>query len=226
MRPGEASISLGMLTALQPDAVVGAVAVRVETPLSQAVGLTGTLGLFGSTDGRFSPRDAQFTLPIRLVSEPTVSWTVQPGVSLPLGSVSSGIEYTVLTTSSVDPTLGTTLAVGSTWMGLLDLAVRVPVHKGFDRIRQGAYASADARVARRVAGGAVLAGVAVASQRSNGLTSPGFHEVAAVAGVNLPLGDAWGSRVVARVPIAYDTQRYVFALQVGATRVVGKPRSR
>lgn len=225
MRPGEASISLGMLGALQPEALVGAVSIRAETPLSKVFGLTGSLGLFASTDGRFSPRDAQVTAPVRLLATPTVSWTVQPGVSLPLGSVSSGIEYTVLTTSSVDPTLGTTLAAGAAWMGLIDLSVRTPVHKGFDRIRQGTYARADGRVARRIAGGAVLAGVSVASQRANGLTSPGFYEVAVVAGTSLPLGKSWGSQILARVPVAMDTERYRFALQLGATRVVGKPRS-
>jgi hypothetical protein len=215
---------VGLLGAAQRNAAIGAVSTLVQTPLGKRVDLAASAGLFGSTSGSWSPRDVQVRVPLRLVDRPTALWTLGPGVSLPTGSIASGIEYTALTTSSVDPTLTSSLTFGGAWVGALDGTVRWPVHAGFDRIRQGVYGRFDARLARRVGGGAVIAGLSYAAQQTRGLTSPGFQELAVVAGASLPLSDTWGSQVGLRVPVLTDEVRYLAALQVGVTRVVGKPR--
>jgi len=209
---------------VRPDGGVGALSIRASTPLTKKVQVRLLTGLFADSAEGFSARDTQLEFPHLVINKPTLQLRLQPGVSLPLGSVSSGLEYTLLTTGSVDPTVGADLAVGGTWLFLAGASGRAPLYAGFDKIRQGLYGRADMRVARRVAGGAVFLGASLAGQRARGLTAPGFVELAPIAGLAVPLDDQWGAELGARVPVwtgAADRPYYA-ALRVGLTRVLGK----
>lgn len=179
-------------------------------------------GFFDSTTGKLSARDAKLTVPLLVVSEPDVQLVVTPGVSLPLGSSTSGLNYTLLTTGSFDPTLGLGFAAGGAWLVSASANARLPLHPGFDRVQQGLFFTASARGARRVGGGGVHAGVAFAGQVRRGYTAPGFMELAPTAGFSVPLGERWGLDVNARVPVWVQSGPlpYWFALQASVRTIV------
>lgn len=199
--------------------------IGAEVPISSRVGGRALTGVFLDTSGTFSLRDVQLALPVLAVRKPTAVWRIAPGLSLPLGSVSSRYDYTLLTTGSLDPTLTSDLIVGGSWLMLLDGSVRVPLHPGFDRIRQGVYGRTGARVARRLGGGAVAMGLSLGGQQQRGLTSPGFVELAGVASLQAPLNERWGLGIDARVPMwTGDTPSpYLAALSLSVRRVFGEP---
>ena len=182
---------------------------------------TAITGLFAAVDGKVSARDLQLSAGYFAVSKPTLQVRVAPGVSVPLGSASSGLDFTLLTTGSFDPTLSVNLAAGESWLVLGGASLRVPVHPGFDRVRQGAYGRSDLRVAKRVGGGALTLGLSAAGQQTRGLSSPGFAELSAVAGASVPLSKTWAGDAGLRVPLwTNPTPRpYLLALQLGATHV-------
>ncbi|MEZ4318889.1 MAG: hypothetical protein R3F61_15350 [Myxococcota bacterium] len=234
MKPGQVSMGLGVLGAVRPDGGIGALSLRATAPVHERVQIDVLAGVFaapatapGASGTKISARDVQLRVPVLAIDEPDLQLRVAPGVSLPLGSASSGLGYTLLTTGSFDPTLSASLAAGGTWLVLVGGTVRVPLHPGFDRIQQGVYGLADVRVARRFGPGAGFAGVSFAGQQARGLTSPGFVELAPVLGATYPLGDRWGADAGLRVPVwtGESARPYYAALQIGVTRVLGKRAS-
>lgn len=213
---------MGMLGALRPRGAVGSVGATGVLPLHDRVHTSLSLGLFADSDGKFSARDAQLGLPLYVVSKPAVQLVVTPGVSLPLGSSTSGLEYTLLTTGSFDPTLAVGLSAGAAWMVLAQASVRTPLHPGFDRVQQGIFSTATVSGARRIGGGGLAVGVAAAHQTRRGYSAPGFFELAPVASWSVPLGDVWGMNVGARVPVYTrpSPPPYWFAIQIAVNRVV------
>lgn len=170
-------------------------------PVTKRVHTSLSLGAFyDSAAGKLSARDAKLTVPLLVVNEPAVQLVVAPGVSLPLGSSTAGLQYTLLTTGSFDPTLGVAFATGGAWMLTADASARWPLHPGFDRVQQGIFGTASLQGARRVGAGGVHVGLAYAAQAQRGFTAPGFMEIAATAGFAAPLAERWGLDVSARVP--------------------------
>lgn len=212
-----------MLGAVKPGGGVGALGLLGTLPLTKRVH-TG-LAVGGFVDfgtGKVSARDAKLTLPLLAVNEPDVQFVVTPGVSLPLGSSTAGLNYTLLTTGSFDPTLGLGFAAGGAWLVSAQAQARLPLHPGFDRVQQGLFFTASARGARRVGGGGVHAGVAFAGQLRRGFSAPGFAELAPTVGFSAPLGDRWGLDVNGRVPVWVQSGPlpYWFALQVSVRTIV------
>lgn len=209
---------------MRPDGGVGALSARANLAVHKRVQLGVVAGVFADDKGTISPRDLQLSAPIFVLNKPSTQLRITPGVSLPLGSAASGLEYTLLTTGSFDPTLGVQFATGSTWVLLTGVSTRLPLHPGFDRVRQGVYARGDLHLARRIGGGALSGGASLAAQQTRGFTSPGFTELAAVVNASMPLSDRWGLDVGLRAPVWTDPKPapYLVALQVGLTHVIRK----
>ena len=213
---------MGMLGAVRPRGAVRAVGVSGVLPLHRRVHTSLSVGMFADSDGKFSARDAQLGLPLYVVDEPSVQWVVTPGVSLPLGSSTAGLEYTLLTTGSFDPTLSTAVSAGSTWLVFAGASVRAPLHPGFDRVQQGVFTTASVSGARRIGSGGLAVGISTAHQTRRGFSSPGFFELAPTASWSVPLGKRWGLNVGARVPVYTrpSPPPYWFAVQITVNHVV------
>lgn len=214
----------GFLAGVRAEGSVGALSARAVTPVHERVQIAVLAGVFADLDGRVSARDVQLQAPVLALNEASVQLRVTPGLSLPLGSATSGLEYTLLTTGSFDPTLSVDLAVGGAWVFLAGVSGRAPLHPGFDRVRQGVYGRTDLRVARRMGGGAGFVGVSLVGQATRGFTSPGFVEVAPIAGLSVPLDARWGLELSARFPVwaGDEPVPYYSAMRFGMTRVLGK----
>ena len=106
------------------------------------------------------------------------------------------------------------------WNGYL----RVPVYEGFDLLRQGIYGIATGRLIRRVGDGAVYAGLSAAGQTEPTVQTPGFVELAVIAGGSLPVSKRWAVDASVRIPVwaGDDPIQYVGALRLGVTFVAGK----
>ncbi len=207
---------------------VGALTLRGVTPITSWMHASVLFGAFVETPGNPGLRDAQLSTPFLVVNEPDLQLRITPGFTLPLGSTTAGLDYTLLATGSVDPTLELGFAAGGTWMALATGYVRAPLYAGIDRIQSGVYARGGGRLARRVGGGAVHVGLSMAGQQTRGLTSPGFVELATVAGATIPLDDRFGLTLTTRVPLWTGDQprAYFTAVSAALTTVIGKRKSR
>lgn len=210
----------------RPDGALLATSLQARTPLSAKVHLSLSAGMFYRTDAGLQLRDAQLGLPLLVVDRPSLRLQLTPGLTLPLGSVSAGLNYTLLATGSADPTVSAGLSVGSSWLGLADLYVRMPLYAGFDRVRSGLYSRGGLRLARRLGGGAVHLGLSAARQQRVGYSSPGFAELALTGGTTFTAGPRWSLQLDGRLPLWADPGHapYRAALRLGATRVLGARR--
>jgi hypothetical protein len=205
---------------------VGALTLRGVTPITSWMHASVLVGAFVETPANPGLRDAQLSVPLLVVNESDLQFRIAPGFTLPLGSTTAGLDYTMLATGSVDPTMDVDFAAGGTWLGMASASVRAPLYEGIDRIQSGVYARGDGRIARRIGGGAVHAGVSVAGQQTRGLSSPGFVELAAVAGGSIPLNERFGLNLNARVPLwtGDEPRPYFTAVSAALTTVIGRRR--
>ncbi len=196
----------------------------LTVPLSDQLHLTGRGGVFRNSNGTLTARDGQLGAAWFAVSGAAFTVKVRPGISLPLGGVAAGLEFTMLSSGSVDPVLGVDLLVGGAWMVATSIEGRVTLYPGFDEIRQGPYGRLDVKVARRLGEAVLFAGISGVGQRryDNGVGA--FAEISPVAGAVLAVSERWSLTAQARVPVWTDTtpHPYFAAGGVGVTRVVGK----
>lgn len=201
---------------------------RVEAPITPGAALSLATGVFADSGGQLALRDTLLAAGFTPIREPTAVLRVRPGVWLPTGSAVTGLEATVLTTGSLDPALSADLTVGGAWIGLFGMSGRLPVYAGADHVRQGAFGRLDARLARRVGGGAVAVGASVAGQVDRGAPLDGFTELAALATAVVPLDTRTALEAGLRVPVwtGLRDPTYRAALQLGLTRVIDLKRER
>ncbi len=227
LQPGTVALRAGALGAVKVHGWLGAVALRARIPLGQTIQLRFGSGVFADDRGRVALQDSVIGVGVLVVNRPTLVIRAEPSLWLPSGAAVEGLESTVLSTGSVDPALSFDLVAGSTWLMLGGLRARLPLYAGNDGVRNGALARADARLGRRVGGGAVSAGISLAGQEDRGFPATGFVELAAIGGGAVPL-DRWtGLEVGMRVPLWMGRRErtYHVAIQVGLNRVFGVDRS-
>ena len=196
----------------------------LTAPLSDRLHLTGRGGLFRAGDGTLTARDGQIGVAWFAVAEPALTVKVRPGLSVPLGGVSAGMAFTMLSSGSIDPVLGVDLLAGGAWLFVTSLEGRVALYPGFDDVLQGPYGRVDLKGARRVGVAVVYAGVSGVGQRryDNGLGA--FAEVSPVGGAVLSLSERLSATAQIRVPVWTDTtpSAYFVAGGIGVTTVLGQ----
>lgn len=153
--------------------------------------------------GQIDPRDALLTWRATVFSTDTLTWRVEPGVTIPTGGLGSGLLFTPLSSSSVDPYLSTDLIVGGQLLGVFTARARVPMYDGWDLRRQGPFLRGDARGAYRI--GDVIPGAGISALRvlpSDPVGSVADHaELAAMASVVWALHKRWSLAGQTRIPM-------------------------
>jgi hypothetical protein len=152
-------------------------------------------------DGSFAIRDGFLLAAVDVINEPDRVLRVKPGLTLPIGAVSSGLSVTPLTTGSFDPWLQVDALIGGTWLGGGTLTVRAPVSKGSDGVRQGVRGRVDLKGARRTAKGVGWAGATSVVQGGGELTADTSLELSLAGGWVHELNDNWVLGVDGRVPV-------------------------
>jgi len=215
---------MGSMLAGKPDGTAFELGSGLTAPLSDALHLTARAGMFRAADNAITARDGQLGAAWFAVAKPAFTLKVRPGVSVPLGGVAAGMEFTMLSSGSFDPVVGVDVMVGGAWLFVTTLEGRVALYPGFDDVLQGPYGRLDLKGARRVGDAVIFAGISgVGQQRyDNGLGA--FAEVSPVAGTVISVSERWSLTAQARVPIWTDTTPgpYFVAGGLGVTTVVGK----
>ena len=210
------------------DEPVGQVALRAEAPVSRTVAPSLVASIQRRPGGRYVFRDMVATAGVRVVDEGTLTVIVRPGVRIPTGGVAEGLSFTPRSTASLDPWLASDVVVGADWLFVGSVQGQVPLYRGWDNRRQGAYGRADLQIARRVGGkGIVRTGLSGAGRLEDDLGQDDFFEVAWTAGATLLAHQRVSLGANTRVPVWMGPNRpYVFGVGVNATFVVGKPIAR
>jgi len=186
--------------------------------------MQGTLngGVLRTLAGPVRVRDLQLGARFLPVRTDTLVVAVEPGASLPMGSVGADAGPLPTTTGSIDPTLTADVVAGGTVLGLFGIQSRFPVSDGRDGLRQGAFARADVRGAYRVGRVVPWAGVSGLRQAPDDDGRGALWEVASVAGAAFELSASTGLTVHVRVPVWTDaSQRYLVAPGLAVRQVLG-----
>lgn len=205
---------------------MGMLGFRVMAPWSRTTGLALNLGLQLPANGKVGPRDGELSVVHHLVSTPSLSLQIRPGINLPLGGVGRALSFTPLSTGSFDPTLGVDLVVGGQWMFVASVGGRVPVYAGFDDVRQGAFGQVSLRAAVRAGPAVPWLGVSGAGNLRDDFGGGAFREIAATGGVQVAVHQRWGLSAHARVPLVGgpDGRAYAAAVGLRVNVVVGKTK--
>lgn len=210
------------------DEPVGQIALRTEAPVSRRVAPSLVASVQRRPDGRIVFRDMVATAGLRVVDEATLTVIVRPGLRIPTGGVAEGLSFTPRSTASLDPWLSSDVVVGADWLFVGSVQGQVPLYRGWDNRRQGAYGRADVQIARRVGGkGIVRTGVSAVGRLEDDLGQGAFHELAWTAGATVEAHQRVSLGASTRVPVWMGPNRpYVFGVGLNATFIVGKPIAR
>ena len=206
---------------LGADGQAAQLGLRGEVSLAKGVLSTVNGGVLRTLQGDVWVRDVQLGLRLLPFKKDTLLWAIEPGFSVPVGSIGADAGPLPTTSGSVDPTLNSDLVVGAKVLGLLGAQLRVPVVAGRDDLLQGPYARVDLRGALRQ--GRVVPSLGLSGLRqaphSNGTGA--LWELAAVAGASIELGKTTGLGVSLRVPLWTDaTERYAVAPGLSLRQVI------
>lgn len=216
-------MQLGGLGLFGPGGTAAALALRGEVAVTERLWPTVNGGLLRTFTGDLRLRDLQVGARWLPVRGDTLVVAVEPGLSLPLGSVGADAGFLPTTSGSVDPTLKADVVVGAQWLALAGVQARAPVVDGRDGVRQGPFARADLRGAARFGDAVPFVGASVLRQAPHADGRGAFSEVAASAGVSLTLGERTGLGASLRVPLWTDaTERYALAPAISLRQVLGK----
>ncbi len=152
-------------------------------------------------DGTWAVRDGYLLATIHVIDEPDRVLRVRPGLTLPIGAVSSGLSVSPLTTGSFDPWFQAEALIGGTWLGGGTLTLRAPVSRGSDGVRQGGRARLDLKGARRAARGVGWAGLTTVAQGGGELSADTSLEVSVAGGWVHEVSDRWIVAGDLRVPL-------------------------
>ena len=212
------------MVAYRPDGAAFEVGAGFTAPLSDRLHLIARGGLFRSADSTLTARDSQIGAAWFAVSQPALTVKIRPRVSIPLGGVSAGMAFTMLSSGSFDPVLGIDVMAGGSWLFVTSFEGRVALYPGFDDVLQGPYGRVDLKGARRIGEAVFYAGLSAVGQRryDNGLGA--FAELSPVAGAVLSISERWSGTAQVRVPVWMDEKphAYFVAGGVGVTAVVGQ----
>ncbi len=193
-----------------------------QVPVHERVALQPVVTLHRRSDGSVGARDSLLLVPVHVVESATLRVRVVPGVSFPTGSFGEETGFVQLSTGSVDPWLGGDALVGGEWLAGFGVTSRLPVVAGTDGDRQGVYARANARVARRFgAGGAAWLGVSPVTALPSSSGGGDFSELAIIGGVTVPLGEAWALMPRLRVPAWQSAGTYAASVGLSVSTVFG-----
>lgn len=225
MTRGQASLLLGTWFGVMPRGVESQLFLGTEVPVRKQLAAFAYSGLHRHSDGDLDLRDANVGLSWLPVWTPTAMVRIRPGLSVPIGGLSSSFLFTPLSTSSLDPWLGADWLVGGTWVVGGSAIARVPLYEGWDRIKQGPFLRLDGRVSRR-SGSFVpwlgLSAVQQAASQPRG-ASPDFAELAVTAGSVIAIRERWSTTVQARIPLMVSLgASRIFSGGVAFRYVVGK----
>jgi len=190
--------------------------------VSRGVLPTVNAGLLRTAAGPVRVRDLQLGARLLPVRADTLLVAVEPGVSLPTGSIGADAGPLPTTSGSVDPTLKADLVAGARWLGLVGVQGRLPLIEGRDGLRQGAFGRADLRGAVRQGIAVPWLGVSGLRQAPHANGAGALWEVAAIAGVSVELSETTGLGALVRVPLWTDaSQRYAVAPGLSVRQVLG-----
>ena len=152
-------------------------------------------------DGDLAMRDGLLQGTWQVVDTPTRMVRVHPGLTLPLGAVSSGVAFSPTTTGSFDPWLSADALVGGTWLGGASATVRAPFAAGSDGRRQGLRLRVDVRGARRTSRGVGWVGLSNLVQGPGEVFASTSYGLEAIAGWVFEPTETWSVTALLRVPL-------------------------
>jgi hypothetical protein len=198
--------------------------VRAEVAAAQRLLPTLNGGVLRTFDGTLLVRDLQLGARWLPARSDTLVVAVEPGVSLPVGSIGADAGPLPTTSGSVDPTLAADLIVGGTALLMAGVQTRLPVVAGRDGLRQGPFARGDVRGAWRAGAVVPWAGLSLLRQAPHADGRGDLWELAAVAGASLELSENTGLGATVRVPLVSDATRpYTLAPGLSVRQVFGRP---
>ncbi len=199
---------------------------RGEVSVAKGVLPTVNAGMLRTMEGQVRVRDLQLGVRWLPVSKDTLLVAVEPGVSVPLGSVGADAGPLPTTSGSVDPTAKADLVAGARVLGLVGVQARAPLAEGRDGLRQGPYARVDLRGGLRQGIAVPWVGVSGLRQAPHGNGAGSLWEVAGIAGVSLSVSETTGVGALVRVPLWSDaSEPYWVAPGLSVRQVVGGPKT-
>ncbi len=174
--------------------------------------------------GAVDPRDGRIALGFKPVREAALTLSIEPGVSLPLGSVGAPLGFVPLSTGSVDPWLSATLIGGGAWLGVVSVEGRAPLYAGRDGVVQGPFGRADLLGARRFGTVVPWLGVSTVGRTAGSNDTGAFWEISPVAGATWGFADRWAGSLTLRVPVLGGAE-YAVAGGLSVRAVIGKRAS-
>ena len=200
--------------------------VRGELALQERLQLTLGFGGLRSSAGELRLRDTRLGARALAVRRDYLMIAVEPGVTFPTGSIGANAGPLPTTTGSVDPDLLVDAVVGSQVLGMWGAQARVPIVKGRDDLRQGAYLRSDLRLGVRLGHIVPWLGASGLVQMPSTRGNDGLRELAAVGGAWWTVSDVVGLGLQARVPVVTDASQ-TYPVAVGALcRTVFRARSK
>jgi len=203
MRPGQLAAYTATWVGALPNGIESQFMAGGDLALNTFSTLNLMVGVQYHHGGRIDPRDALLTWRGSVIRTDTLTWRLEPGVTIPTGGLGSELRFTPLSSASVDPYLSTDLIVGGQLLGVFTARARVPVYDGWDLRRQGAFLRGDARGAYRI--GDVIPGAGVSAVRvlpSDPVGSvPDHAEFAALASIIWSIHDRWSVAAQTRIPL-------------------------
>jgi hypothetical protein len=174
---------------------------RLDLALSPR--LSGSFAIAGQRwyDGSFAVRDGFLLVSIDVIDEPDRVLRIKPGLTLPVGAVSSGLDLSPLTTGSFDPWLQVDALIGGTWIGGLTGTLRAPLSRGSDGLRQGPRLRLDLKGARRFAPGVAWTGLTSVAQAGGEVTDQTSFELSLAGGWVHELNGQWALGLNLRIPL-------------------------
>ena len=202
MRPGQVAPFFATWVGVPESGVEVQGITGLEVPLSSTISMNIVSGIQRHTDGRLDPRDGLITARFLAIAKDDMTLRIEPGLSIPTGRIGSELQFTPLSTASVDPWISGDFLYGGKVLGGLSARSRVPLYQGWDRRTQGAFVRVDLRSALRL--GAVVPSVGISGVRqapANPVDSVAdFTELAGVAAVNYAPHKRWSLTAQARIP--------------------------
>jgi len=226
MEPGQIAVQITAMAGAMEGGLEAHGYAGVEVPWSHTAGLVAFSGVARHSDGSVDLRDTTVGVDYVPVSEPTLTWRLQPGLSIPTGGIGQGFAFTALSTQSFDPRLQTDLVMGGNWLVALKGLAHVPLYDGGDRRRQGALFRGDLRLLKRVGDFVPWIGASAVRRLPSAPVgaAPDMTDLAASVGSVFTPHERWAVVGQVRAPlwVAEGTMSPV-ALILGVRRVNGSP---
>jgi len=216
-------LQLGGLGIFGPGGTAAQLGLRGEVAVAPWLLPTLNGGILRTLAGPVRVRDLQLGARLLPVRDDALVIAVEPGLSVPLGSVGADAGPLPTTSGSVDPTLKADVVAGGQVLGLFGVQAQFPIVEGRDGLRQGPFARADLRGALRQGIVVPWLGMSGLRQAPHANGGGSLWELAAVAGAVVEISDTTGLAAQVRVPVWTDaTERYWVAPGLAVRQVIGR----